>query len=348
MEGRRLEVGFLGAGPVTQAIHLPALATQPARFKVRWVMDVDAELADSVARRCGAKGTTSLEAVTGDPAVDVIAICSPNSFHASQVLAGCNAGKRAILCEKPLAVTTDEADAIAAAATGSGTHLVVGTMHVYDPACQAAIATWRDLGESVSLVKSTILIPPNDVFVNQATTLAKPPIPPPVPPPGAEADPAFQAFVLRLAVLGLTSHNLPLIRALGSPTGEVKTAHWLPPFGYAIVAGDGNVTVELLAYFGGAWPPSWTLEAFGATHELRITFPPSYVLAGSCQAEIRGCGTSQGFHQKLGGYETEWSHLYDVVCNGAEPLVPVDEAVADLKFALGLADAIGDALGVSK
>ena len=46
---RSLGVGFLGAGLVTQAIHLPALAGVPERFHVVGVMDVDAVVADRVA-----------------------------------------------------------------------------------------------------------------------------------------------------------------------------------------------------------------------------------------------------------------------------------------------------------
>ena len=101
----RLRVGILGAGPVTQAIHLPTLARLSADFEVRVVMDVDATTAETVARRAGAAYATRAEDVFGDPSVDVIVICSPSQFHAEQVIAACRAGVKAILCEKPFAMT---------------------------------------------------------------------------------------------------------------------------------------------------------------------------------------------------------------------------------------------------
>ena len=46
---RPLGVGILGAGPATQAIHLPTLARHPDLFRVITVMDIDAAVAGSVA-----------------------------------------------------------------------------------------------------------------------------------------------------------------------------------------------------------------------------------------------------------------------------------------------------------
>ena len=109
---RPLGVGILGAGPVTQAIHLPALARLQDILEVRHIMDVDPAVASSVAARVGASASTSMEALLADPAVDVVAICSPHQFHAAQVIAACRAGKKAVLCEKPFAMNAEEAAGI--------------------------------------------------------------------------------------------------------------------------------------------------------------------------------------------------------------------------------------------
>ena len=58
---RSLGVGFAGAGPVTQAIHLPTLAHLPDLFTPACVMDVNVDLAASVAASVGARHTGSLE-----------------------------------------------------------------------------------------------------------------------------------------------------------------------------------------------------------------------------------------------------------------------------------------------
>lgn len=101
----QLGVGILGAGPVTQAIHLPTLARLPDLFRVTTVMDIDAQVAETVASRAMAEPTQSVQAVLDNPSVDVVAVCSPHQFHAEQVAAICAAGKRGILCEKPLATS---------------------------------------------------------------------------------------------------------------------------------------------------------------------------------------------------------------------------------------------------
>lgn len=97
MMPRTLGVGVLGAGPVTQAIHLPTLARMTDRFTVAHISDVDEDLAVSVAGRVGARASASMEALLADPAVEVVAVCSPHQFHAEQVIAACKAAKRAVL-----------------------------------------------------------------------------------------------------------------------------------------------------------------------------------------------------------------------------------------------------------
>jgi myo-inositol 2-dehydrogenase / D-chiro-inositol 1-dehydrogenase len=58
-----LGVGFVGAGPVTQAIHLPTLARLTELFTVTHVTDIADEIAASVAARVaarvGARSSTS-------------------------------------------------------------------------------------------------------------------------------------------------------------------------------------------------------------------------------------------------------------------------------------------------
>lgn len=181
-----LGVGLIGAGPVTQAIHLPALATLGDRLRVTHVMDVAPDVAATVAARAGARHSTTVEELLADEAVDVVAICSPHGFHAEQITAAVAAGKRGILCEKPLATTEEEAESIAKAAEEGGIPVVVGAMHAYDPAWTAVREGWGDLPERAHLVRSRIYLPGNDEFVALATDPAFLAPPPPArarPPP---------------------------------------------------------------------------------------------------------------------------------------------------------------------
>ena len=207
-------------------------------------------------------------------------------------------------------------------------------MHVYDPAWRAAIDRWSAMGERAVLARSTILLPGNDVYIDQATDLVAAP-----PPPAADERPALGA-VLRSAILGLAIHDPPLLRALVPAPGRVTTARYVRPFGYAIVVDHGDAVTRLDALMPGAWPPSWTVDAVGAGAGLRVRFPPSYVLAGSGRAEVDGHVSES----PINGYQAQWSHLHDIVCDGAAPLVPTDVAIDDLRCALDLAGQIDEVL----
>lgn len=338
-----LGVGFLGGGPATWAIHLPTLATMPDRFRVVRVMDVDPAVLERVTS-CGVAGaTTDPEQVLDDPAIDVVAVCSPDQFHADQVVVACEAGKRAVLCEKPLTLSRDDAARIVAAAAASGTHVTVGTMHRYDPAYRAAREAWAERDETATLVRSTIFLPENGVFVEQATDAAAPEVPF-VPPAEAVDDPGFQAMMLRFAILGLAVHDLPLVRDVFPGVGELRVARYVPPFGYVLALSDGDRSAELLAYMDGTWPPHWEWHAVGRSHELRVQFPPSYVLAGSARAEIVGKGSTTVFEYDHNGYQAQWRHLHAVAAGEEPPLVPLAQAVDDLVFALDLADRVDELL----
>lgn len=328
-----LTVGFLGGGPVTQAIHLPVLATMPDLWRVARVMDIDLRVATAVAGRCGAEPTNDPSVVIEDPAIDAVAICSPNAFHAQQVIAACRAGKRAVLCEKPLAVTREEADAIAAVAAETGTAIVVGTMHRYDRAFQTVLDDWTASGESVISVRSAIFIPPNATFVEAATqevpAEGAPPERPAPPPP---------AIRLRNTILGLAIHHVPLVRLFHPSVGQVLSARHIPPFGYSLFMTEDDRQIDMQGFMPGQWPASWTFQVAGPDRTIDIEFPPSYVLAGSGAASIADRRGTRSVRFDDNGYQTQWTHLHDLARGAAEPIVALAEAVEDLQFALDLAD----------
>ena len=108
-------LGNLGPGRIAPRI-VRALADNP-RGELRAVASRDIERAREFAARHGPPaahrdGSTTLLA---DPTVDVVYIALPNHLHAEWSVRALDAGKH-VLCEKPLALTVAEVDAIAAAA----------------------------------------------------------------------------------------------------------------------------------------------------------------------------------------------------------------------------------------
>jgi len=322
-------VGFLGAGPATQAIHVPTLSTFGDRFKIVKVMDLDGSLARTIADRVGATATTNADELLNDPAVDVVAVNSPNAFHVDQVIAACAAGKRAILCEKPLALTTDDAARIATASATSEVPIVVGTMHAYDPAVVAAFDAWAEVGEQAHFTRSSIYLPRNRVFASAASNIRVPPeVTPPSPHPGEPT--------IRDVILGLAIHAVPLVRRLLPTFDDVAIGRYLRPVGYFVTARSGPWTAQMIGLMPTQWRPVWTLQAVSDQHELTISFPPSYVLAGSASAELSGPDGTRRWRFATNGYQAEWSEIEAIVGRGAPPRFTMTNAVDDLAYALKL------------
>jgi myo-inositol 2-dehydrogenase/D-chiro-inositol 1-dehydrogenase len=337
-----LGVALIGAGPVTHAIHLPALASLADRLRVAVVMDVDPVLAAAVAQRCAARATTSLEDALADPAADVVAVCSPAQFHADQVVAALAAGKRAILCEKPLATTAAEAARVRAAVAGSPVAFVVGAMHAYDPAWVAASAAMGNLAETATLVRSAIYLPANDEFIGLATD-------PPQTSPAAASHGGpvpTPADLIRLGILGLATHTIPHLRRFFPRPPHLVSARHVAPWGYQLVLEDAGRVAELLAVMPGRWGPDWRFDAWGPGGSLHISYPPSYVLAGSAEATLVAAdGSSRSWHADTNGYQAEWRQLADAATGRAAPAVPAAQAVDDVLYALAIADAADAHLG---
>jgi myo-inositol 2-dehydrogenase / D-chiro-inositol 1-dehydrogenase len=342
MMPQTLGVGFLGAGPVTQAIHLPTLARMTDRYTVTHVNDVDADVAASVAGRVGARSSTSMEDLLADPAVDIVAICSPHRFHAAQVIAACRAGKRAVLCEKPFAMSGAEATEIADVARETGVPIVVGAMHTFDPGWRAATEAWGDLPDTTHTIRSSIVLPPNPRFEDFATeVVARPPSSAP-----DTADVEVRAGMVHGGVMGLAIHDLPLIRALLPRFDDLQVHRAVPlaPFGYRILATAGGRRIELHAAMTATWQPSWIFEAYADDQILTTEFSPSYVHAGSAVSTLRAPDSSRTFGPwTANGYEGEWSEIDDIV-RGRAPAPDLAVVIDDLRFALAVADAAADSV----
>jgi predicted dehydrogenase len=338
-------VGILGAGPVTQAIHLPSLARLRDILEVRHIMDVDPAVAESVAARVGARFSTNMEELLADPAVEIVAICSPHQFHAVQVIAACRAGKKAVLCEKPFAMNGEEAAAIAAVSAETGVPIVVGAMHTFDPGWLAAESAWGGMPDQVHTVRSSIVLPPNPRFEDSATEIVGR-TPPQAAANGANAasaDAEAEALKAKLTggIMGLAIHDLPLVRRFAPDFGSVEVLHaqTVLPFGYVISLRAGNVAIELRAAMNATWEPSWTFEAIGHDASLSIDFTPSYVHAGSATARIRtAAGTTVLGPFGHNGYEGEWRKLAELARGTGEAPDPVT-LIHDLEFALAIAAA---------
>ncbi|WP_231901757.1 Gfo/Idh/MocA family protein [Microbacterium sp. T32] len=334
---RPLRVGILGAGPVTQAIHLPTLSRMTDEFRVHTIMDVNPAVAESVAGRVGARATTRIDDLLDGDEIDVVAICSPSAFHAEQVIAACRSGVRAVLCEKPFAVTSDEATAIADVSAETGVPIVVGAMHTFDPGWLASEVSWMPLIDEAHTIRSSIVLPLNERFEDVATEVVERL----APAARGELDAESAARSLEGWLMGLAIHDLPLVRQFLPAFDDLRVSRAeLLPGGYAVSGSAGGRIFDLQAAMTSTWEPDWTLEVIGASTALTLTFTPSYVHGGSATAEIRTEDGSRTYGPFLSnGYEGEWEYVGRLARREAVPIDP-RHLIDDLRFALAIA---GDA-----
>jgi predicted dehydrogenase len=128
---KTLNVGVIGAGFMGKA-HSLAYAAMPMFFwpvpaipKRYMIAEASNELASEAAIRFGyEKHTSDWRALVADPQVDVVDIATPNDLHAAIAIAAAEAGKH-VICEKPLARTSDEAKTMLDAVEAAGViHMV--------------------------------------------------------------------------------------------------------------------------------------------------------------------------------------------------------------------------------
>lgn len=339
----RWGVGVIGAGPGVAALHLPTLDRLVERFGVVHIADHSSGRAAELAARLGATTSIGTAELLADPAVEVVAICSPPSEHAAQIRAAVDAGVRAILCEKPLATTPEEARVVVDACQRAGVVLLVATNHFYDEAWDRAKHHLVALGSDVRSIAATVALPPNDRYHAVVTEIEAAT----APPRGAPdlTDPETAAAVVRQLVLGLAVHDLPAVRDLAPDFEAVDFAAALPPIGYTIGFRSSGVPILLTAVMvpDGA-DALWRLTVGTTTDRLDVEFPPSFVHAGSATVRVRTGERRTTTYRRDGedGYVREWGALGALLDGSAT--MEYHEVLDDALFAIELADAAAAAI----
>lgn len=136
-----VRVALLGAGMIGQ-VHAEAYATMPG-VEVVAVVGLDVERAERIAKSLGAEALTTVDPVLNDPHVDVVDVCLPTMLHAQTTLNAARAGKD-IICEKPLALTVNDSQAMIVACQDAGVQLLPAMVVRFFPQYQALARAVRD------------------------------------------------------------------------------------------------------------------------------------------------------------------------------------------------------------
>ena len=109
----KLRVAIVGCGGIANGKHMPSLQKVEECEMVAFC-DLDIERAQQAAAEYGipgAKVTTDYMEIANDPDIDVVHVCTPNRSH-SFITIACLEGGKHVMCEKPMAKTAADAEAM--------------------------------------------------------------------------------------------------------------------------------------------------------------------------------------------------------------------------------------------
>ncbi|MDO4285251.1 MAG: Gfo/Idh/MocA family oxidoreductase [Eubacteriales bacterium] len=128
MKNGKLQVGIIGCGGIANQKHFPSLKSQADKCEMVAFCDILAERAEKAAKEYGtadAKVYEDYRELLADPDIDLVHVLTPNVAHCDIVVAAFEAGKH-VLCEKPMAHTTEAAQKMMDAWKKSGKKFTIG------------------------------------------------------------------------------------------------------------------------------------------------------------------------------------------------------------------------------
>ena len=151
---QKLKVGIIGLGGIAHT-HVPGWTGSPYTELVAG-SDVNPVVFPTWREKYGvSRFYENPDDLINDPEIDIIDICTPNMYHAPQVIAALEAGKH-VICEKPLAPTPEEIRQMIAARDRSGKMLMTAQHFRFKGNSQAMKAEidsgpWADIYHARSL-----------------------------------------------------------------------------------------------------------------------------------------------------------------------------------------------------
>ena len=125
-----LRAALIGCGNIGAGGHLPAYAHIPEAELVA-VCDAVEDLVRAAAERSGATAFADYQQLLARDDIDMVDICLPTYLHGEVATAAAEAGKH-ILCEKPMALSAEAADAMIEAAQKARVKLMIGQVRRFD------------------------------------------------------------------------------------------------------------------------------------------------------------------------------------------------------------------------
>jgi len=119
-----INIGIIGCGKIAQKRHIPEYLENVDANLVGFY-DLNQARAKEISETFGGTAFDSIEDLLADPSIDAVSVCTANHTHAAITIQALQAGKH-VLCEKPMATTLEDCQAMVDAANKAGKVLVIG------------------------------------------------------------------------------------------------------------------------------------------------------------------------------------------------------------------------------
>lgn len=119
-----IKIGILGCGKIAQVRHIPEYAANPDCQLVGFYNPTKSR-AEDMAAKYGGMAYDTAEELLANPEIDAVSVCAANYAHAALSIQALKAGKH-VLCEKPMATTLADCEAMVECAKKNGKFLMIG------------------------------------------------------------------------------------------------------------------------------------------------------------------------------------------------------------------------------
>jgi predicted dehydrogenase len=349
----RVRVAVVGAGLISQAMHLPHLVRLSERFELVALVDPSATVRERVGARYGAPlcCESHLEAFElARP--DAVIVASPNGTHAEITLAALVAGIH-VFVEKPLCITLADADAIIAARERAGRVVQVGYNNRFDPVFERLLEELPRSSERLRYVNVLVHDPEFDPYFGPDDLIR-----------GADvsarlvaASAADEARQVAAAVGAADADTITAFSGgfLGSLVHQVNLVHGMlermgEPLPATVIGGDswaagealtGSVRLRNGARWDSAWIQLLALHEYEETISLcfedavvKLAIPSPWLRQSPSVYSVSraGAGGREGhrFESYEEAYQRELVHFHDCITAGAACRTPPEQARLDI------------------
>lgn len=145
-----INIGIIGCGTIARQRHAVEYYNNPDA-QIIGFFDLNEPRAFAMTEEFGGKAYKTAQEMIADPEIDAVSVCVANAYHAALTIEALEHGKH-VLCEKPMATTLKDCEAMLAAADKSGKHLLIDHNQRLAPAHVKAkqILETGELGKIIS------------------------------------------------------------------------------------------------------------------------------------------------------------------------------------------------------